>query len=182
MICRALVSFQLMAKTKSKLKVLDYGANDGELYQLLHGHFVYTGMDINPKLVRWARERWREADVKFMVGNILEEATFDKVIRLKPDVIVASGVLSYAGDAYAYPELLYRLFTAARQGVIFNVLSADVPKKLAVPTKGMIRWQPAKLLRLVQACGCNSWEMNRSYLHNDITVVMHKQWTHFTPK
>lgn len=177
MVCRSLVPFQFISK--KKLKVLDYGANDGELYKTLQGAFVYTGMDINPKLVRAAQERWRGAGIKFMVGNILEDATFTKIIRLKPDVIVASGVLSYAGDAQAYPELLYRLFDAAQQGVIFNVLSADVPKKLIVPTKGMIRWQPAKLLRLVQACGCNSWELIRSYLHNDITVVMRKNWTHF---
>lgn len=164
------------------LLVLDYGCNDGELYTVLKGSVRYTGMDINPKLVAWARERWREHGVRFMVGNALEDGSFDRLCRLKPDVIVASGVLSYSGDAYAYPELLSRLFTAAKQGVIFNVLSADIPKHLIVPTKGMIRWQPAKLLRLVQACGCNSWEMIRSYLHNDITVVMRHKWTHYVPK
>lgn len=162
--------------------VLDYGCNDGELYTVLKGTVRYMGMDINPKLIKWAKERWREHGAKFMVGNALEDAAFDRLARLKPDVIVASGVFSYSGDAHAYPELLCRLFTAAKQGVIFNVLSADAPKNLVVPTKGMIRWQPAKLLRLVQACGCNSWEMIRSYLHNDITVLMRKQWTHFVPK
>lgn len=149
---------------------------------MLKGTVRYMGMDINPKLVKWAKQRWQGHDVKFMAGNALEDATFDRLQRLHPDVIVASGVLSYSGDAHAYPELLCRLFAASKQAVIINVLSADVPKHLLVPTKGMIRWQPAKLLRLVQACGCNSWEMIRSYLHNDITVLMRKQWTHFVPQ
>lgn len=168
------------------LLVVDYGCNDGELYSVLKQvspakprTCAYIGMDINPKLVKWARERWREQGIKFMVGNVLEDAAWDRLQKLKADVIVASGVLSYSGDAHAYPELLYRLFTSAKQGVIFNVLSADIPKEMVVPTKGMIRWKPAKLLRLIQACGCNSWELIRSYLHNDITVVMRRDWSHF---
>lgn len=166
-------------------KLLDYGCNDGELaFQLsINPHrWTYTGIDINPKVIKWARKRFSHESLKFMVGNILVDETFAKLQRMKPDVVVASGVLSYAGDAHAYHELLYRLFTIAQKGVIFSVLSADCPKKLCVPTKGMIRWQPAQLLRLVQACGCNSWEMLRSYLHNDITVVMRKKWTHYVPK
>jgi ubiquinone/menaquinone biosynthesis C-methylase UbiE len=174
---RLLVAFDLFSE--GGIKLLDYGCNDGELYKTLKGSVEYVGMDINRKLIKWARERWRETGAKFMVGNALEDTTFDKIIRLKPDVIVASGVLSYSGDAHNYPELLDRLFTAAKRGVIFNVLSIDVPKNLIVPTQGMIRWQPAKLLRLIQACGCNSWELIRSYLHNDITVVMRKNWTHY---
>lgn len=166
-----------------KPHVLDYGCNDAELFDYIGRQCSYTGIDINPKVIRWARKRWREEhNIKLMVGNILVDETFDKLQRLKPGVVVASGVLSYSGDAHAYPELLSRLFIVAQKGVIFSVLSADCPKSLCVPTKGMIRWQPAKLLRLVQACGCNSWEMVRSYLHNDITVVMRKKWTHYVPK
>ena len=159
--------------------VLDYGCNDGELYTLLKGTVRYMGIDINPKLVKWARERWREHGVRFMLGNALEDGTFNRLRRLKPDVIVASGVLSYAGDAHTYPELLYRLFTAAKHGVIINALAADAPEQAIVPTNGVIRWHPSELLELIQACGCNSWEMIRSYLHNDVTAVMRKNWTHF---
>lgn len=168
--------------TDPGLSVLDYGCNDAELFGRIKHSCDYIGIDINPKVIKWARERWREQRLKLMVGNILVDDVFDKLQRMKPGVVVASGVLSYSGDAHAYPELLYRLFTIAQEGVIFSVLSADCPKKLCVPTKGMIRWQPAKLMRLVQACGCNSWEMVRSYLHNDITVVMRKKWTHYVPK
>lgn len=166
--------------------LLDYGCNDGELFEFLAKKMcpTYVGIDINPKFTRWAKERFREycsaGSCRFMSGNILEDSVFQKLSRLKPDVIVASGVMSYAGDAQHYPELLFRLFQCAKQGVIVNVLAADVPKHLLVRTKGMVRWQPARIIKLVQACGCESWELIRSYLHNDMTVVMRKKWTHFT--
>jgi len=168
-----------------RLKLLDYGCNDGELFRFLKTGLgpCYVGVDINPKIIAHARKIWTDyckgGRTKFIVGDVLTDATFSRITSLKPDVIVASGVLSYSGDVHHYPELLYRLFTCAQQAVIFNVLTADVPKNLMVPTKGMIRWHPEKLLKLVRACGCNSWELIRSYLHNDITVVMRKKWTHF---
>ena len=166
------------------LTVLDYGCNDGALFDCLKGSVTrYIGMDINPKLIKWAKERWKDranGKAKFKVGNALEDETYDRLLLLKPDVIIASGVMSYRGDARSYPELIYRLFTCAQHGVIFNVLTADAPKNLVVPQKSLVRWKPEQLLKLVRACGCNSWEVIRSYLHNDMTVVMRKQWTHFT--
>jgi predicted TPR repeat methyltransferase len=168
-----------------RLKLLDYGCYDGKLFECLKTGLgpQYIGVDINAAFIALARKRWKDyckgGRTKFILGNVLTDETFSRMLSLKPDVVVASGVMSYAGDAPHYPELLDRLFACAQQAVIFNVLSADTPKNLAVRTKGIIRWQPEKLLKLVRACGCNSWELIRSYLHNDITVVMRKKWTHF---
>lgn len=165
------------------LTVLDYGCNDGELFARLKGSLSrYTGVDIHPEFIKWAKERWKDRDhgrTRFRVGNILEEATFDWMLRHKADVIVASGVMSYRGDAGRYPELLYRLFAACKEGVIFNVLNADAPKHLVVRQPHLVRWKPERVLALVRACGCKSWEVLNSYLHNDMTVVMRHKWTHF---
>lgn len=165
------------------IKLLDYGCYDAALsHQLSTNVKRYIGVDENPKFVKLARVNCNGPGY-FICGNILEDAVFDRISTLKPDVIVASGVMSYRGDAAHYPELLSRLFTAARHGVIFNVLAADIPqasKRLVMHRPGIIRWKPEMVIRLVRACGCNSWEIIRSYLHNDMTVVMRKQWTHFT--
>lgn len=168
-----------------QLKLLDYGCYDGELFSVLKTGLgpQYIGVDVNPTFIAFARKRWKDyckgGRTKFILGDVRTEETFSRIGSLKPDVIVASGVLCYTEGSESYPELISRLFTCARQALIFNVLSADTPKNLAVRTKGIIRWQPEKLLRLVRACGCYSWELIHSYLHNDITVVMRKKWTHF---
>lgn len=175
MILRCLEQF-----TDPGLKLLDYGCCDAQLSHRLSTNVGrYIGVDVNPRFIKLARQHCNGPG-QFICGNILEDATADRIARLKPDVIVASGVMSYRGDAQDYPELVYRLFTCARQGLIFNVLMADAPKQFIVPQKSLVRWKPEQLLKLIRGCGCNSWEMIRSYLHNDMTVVMRKKWTHFT--
>lgn len=166
-----------------ELRVLDYGCAVGDLYERLRDSIAlknYWGVDINPAFIARAKEMlWGGPAPRFTRENALEEASWAKLIRWKPDVVVASGVLCYRGDKKHFAELVYRLFGCARQGLVFNVLDAAVPPKHKVNTPGIYRWKRSRVLALVDACGCNSYELIHSYLHNDMTVVMRKQLTHF---
>ena len=176
--------------TDPNLFLLDYGCNDGEFYQALlrimpRSKVVrYEGVDIHPKFIHWAKERWREHPVTFWVGNALVDADHDRITKHNPDIIVASGTMCYQGAEDTFPELIRRLYTSAKQCFIFNVLAADVPKKYMNPrlvqqSKELYRWKVEDLLKAIQSTGCAAWDIRRSYLHNDITVVLRKHWSHF---
>lgn len=185
-ILRCLKQFGLGHPDMKRIRLLDYGCYDGELFEFLNhidSRVDYVGVDINQKFIEWAKEcrkhRVDGAQPRFMVGDVLMDETLDKLRRLKPDVIVASGVLCYKCNAQRYPEMLWRLFDCATKGMIFNALAADTPITKMPLDRAILRWKPEELLKLVKACGCKSWEVIRSYLHNDMTVVMRKHWTHF---
>jgi SAM-dependent methyltransferase len=165
------------------LRVLDYGCGTGGLFERIRSLVSpkdYWGVDINPAFITRAKEMlWGGPTPRFTCENALEDASLAKLVRWKPDVVVASGVLCYQGDKQDFPELVYRLFGCARQGLVFNVLDAAVPPKHKVKTPGIYRWKRSRLLALIDGCGCNSYELIHSYLHNDMTVVMRKQLTHF---
>jgi SAM-dependent methyltransferase len=165
------------------LRVLDYGCGTGDLYERLRGSISlknYWGVDINPAFIARAKEMlWGGPPPRFTCENVLEEASWAKMIRWKPDVVVASGVLCYRGDKQDFAELVYRLFGCASQGLVFNVLDAAVPPKNRVNTPGIYRWKRSRVLALIDACGCNSYELIHSYLHNDMTALMRKKLTHF---
>lgn len=157
-----------------KLKVVDYGCNDGDLLNLPIFDacgFAYTGIDINAAFIKLAKQRHPTG--KFMVGNALTDETNDWLLRHRPGVIVASGVLCYKAGAASYPELVYRLFNAVTEALIFNVLVNTKPVDKAVHV-----WTKHKVLALIDACGCHSWEIKRGYLSNDMTVVMRTKFTH----
>lgn len=167
------------------LMLLDYGCNDGELYGRLPNRVKhYIGVDVNQKFVNWARERWKERPVTFWVGNALLDADHVRITKHNADIIVASGVLCCKGDRKYFDELILRLFRSAKQGFIFNVLAADVPRELVNPrlaqqSKELYRWKVEDLLKVIRRAGCNAWDIHRGYLHNDMTVVMRKRWSHF---
>ena len=155
------------------LKIVDYGCNDGQFYDQVAGTAAYTGIDINPAFIKLAKKRYAATLAKFKLGNALTEETNDWLLRHKPNVVIASGVLCYTASAYSYPELVSRLYTCATEALIFNVLVNTRPKDRAVYV-----WSKHKVLALIEACGCQSWQIIRSYLSNDMTVVMRKQLTH----
>ena len=164
---------------KPKLKVVDYGCNDGDLvtrHPFTAYDIVYTGIDLNHAFIKLAKKRHINRNARFMVGNVLMEETNDWLIRHRPDVIIASGVLCYRAGAKSYPELVCRLFAAAGEALIFNVLVDTKPK-----SRLMHVWSKHKILSLVKACGCRAWDIKHSYLPNDMTIVMRKHLTHAVP-
>lgn len=156
------------------LKIVDYGCNDGAFYDQVAGTAEYTGIDINPAFIKLAKKRYAATLAKFKVGDALTEETNDWLLRHKPNVVIASGVLCYRAGAPSYPELVLRLYTCATEALIFNVLVNTKPKDRAAYV-----WSKHRVLTLIEACGCRSWQIIRSYLHNDLTVVMRKQWTDY---
>lgn len=158
------------------MKVVDYGCNDGDLVTrtVFSRHDInYTGVDINAAFIKLAKHRHINRSARFMQGNALTEETNDWLQRYRPDVIVASGVLCYKSGAKSYPELVYRLYSAAKEALIFNVLVDTKPKDKAIYV-----WSKQKVLAMIEACGCRSWDIKRSYLTNDMTIVMRKRLTH----
>lgn len=157
--------------------MLDYGCNTGGLLDYLGNTLgAYWGVDINPAFIRRAKGKlWGDMPYKpkFTCGNVLVDSDYDRINRFKPDVIVASGILCYTGEAHRYPELVSRLFALSRQAFIFNALVNTRPKDRSIYV-----WNKGRVLRLVEACECRSWEVIQSYLWNDVTVVMRKKLTH----
>jgi len=173
---RAKIIVGLLAQFTDDLKLVDYGCNDGQLFERLGISCNYTGIDINAAFIRLAKKRYAGTPAKFKIGDVLTEETNDWLLHHKPNVVVASGVLCYRAGVRSYPELVHRLYTCATDALIFNVLVNTRPKDRAVHV-----WSKHRVLALIEACGCRSWQIIRSYLPNDMTVVMRKQFTHGTP-
>ena len=171
------------------LILMDYGCNDGELLTSLTNLAPvgrYIGVDVNPKFIAYAKNKWasRANIASFWVGNALVDTDHSRITQQTPDIVVASGTMCYQGQEETYPELIRRLYESAKQGLIFNVIAAEVPKmlmntRLVKQSEELYRWKAADLLHAVQKTGCAAWDIRHGYLHNDITVVMRKRWTHF---
>lgn len=166
---------------KPGFKLLDYGCNDGVLLDFVHKE-KYTGMDINPKFVAWAKKRWKSyvevGTATFKVGDIMDDKVYKAVWHLAPDVIVASGILCYKENAFTYPVLVKRLFECARQGVILSLLVATTRKRIT--NDNIFRWTPEAVLKLLRHCNCPSWEVIYSYMPHDAMIVMRKSFTDLT--
>jgi len=69
-------------------KVLDLGCGNGRLYELFKDLSIdYTGIDRSAGLIKAAKEKWRKADAKFKVGDILnlaelKEESFDAIFLI----------------------------------------------------------------------------------------------------
>lgn len=163
------------------IRLLDYGCYDGALFDTLQRKPSYLGVDINPKFVRYARKTWRDhiegGRVQIVAGTLFEPRVENTVVNFAPHVTVASGVFCLRGEASNFVELIQGLYAVSANVFIFNALTDDVPEKIK-PTKGIVRWKYSDILQVLAACQCRSWEIIRSYLPNDMTIVMRKKWTH----
>jgi len=163
----------LLVQFDTKLKIVDYGCNDGQFFDQLDTTCNYTGIDINLAFIKLAKKRYAGTRAKFKVGDALTEETNDWLLRHRPNVVIASGVLCYRAGVRSYPELVHRLYNCATDALIFNVLVNTRPKDRAVHV-----WNKRTVLSLIEACGCRSWQLIHNYLWNDMTVVMHKKLSH----
>ena len=108
--------------------ICDLGCGFGDLYPYLlkrFGQVEYFGVDISPKLIAQAKEKYPEAS--FLVCDILEEDVDGKF-----DFILSSGALSFRiddNDNHIY-QMLGRMMEISRVGVGVNFLSTYADYKL----------------------------------------------------
>lgn len=117
--------FEVIARSAdfTRTTVLDLGCGRGDLCAFLQSRFEavrYLGVDHVPEFIHTARERYgHRPDTRFC------ESDFDAVELPVVDHVVASGALSYRCADAAYPHrMIRRMFAAARDSVIFNMLDA----------------------------------------------------------
>lgn len=167
-----------------QLSVLDYGCAVGDFYGYLTAHDTgyrtcYTGIDLNPKFIEAARERFKGRAARWSTGNILEHGTLTDLHAIRPDVIVASGVLCLDVAKSTFDILLQRLYSVASRTLVVNML---VQPPHGYPTKDsteLVRWTVQDALRQISLLSCNAWSILHGYLHNDMTLVLRKEFSSF---
>jgi SAM-dependent methyltransferase len=88
---RVLLEYWFTAPATSPLRILDFGCGFGDLFGYARDRGLlidYTGLDINPDLVRIAREKYPSG--RFLCMDLFEEP-FDESF----DIVLSSGVHNY---------------------------------------------------------------------------------------
>ena len=77
--------------------IVDIGCGFGDFYSYLYSVSVnlnkYIGVDINNSLIELAKNNL-DNQAKFIVGNILEKKTFNKIKEFNPDIAISMGVFN----------------------------------------------------------------------------------------
>ena len=112
------------------VSILDFGCGAAHLLDTIHvkrlDHVHYAGLDISPKFVDLCREKHPSID--FCCADLL----VDSVGIPESDYIICNGVftekrtLSFTQMWDYTRELLAELFSKARKGIAFNVMSSHV--------------------------------------------------------
>lgn len=152
--------------------ILDVGCGIGGFYDFLKEKSVtcvYTGIDINPKMIDAAKERVPGIKDQFFVFDILEkkmEKTFDYVISVGP--------LNLKFDPGLNMEftigLLKEMFHLAEIGSAISMTSALTKK----PSIGTFYYDPAIVLSKT-AKFCSNIKIDHTYLPHDFTIFCYKR-------
>jgi len=113
--------------------ILDIGCGFGDLNKTLRAKwgesYTYIGVELVENLVKEARERYPEPNVRFIHGEFLDDA-----IQVEADVAIASGVFNYRfedTDNYAFAEAtMQKAFALCKDGLAFDFLSDRVDYEL----------------------------------------------------
>ena len=161
--------------------ILDIGCNVGDFFRHLKflqeddpGKpllFSYSGIDLNPQFIRIAKRRYTGA--KFYCADALSVKGFELLKKLSPNIVVASGIFCYPERENFSKKLLVRLFGCAKSAVIVNFLSSEVTRK-----SNLIRYKADEVIEMARKCRCESFELWHSYLDNDMTLIMRKNYSH----
>ena len=144
--------------------VLDVGCGLGDLYAWLQYQGIkcrYSGIDITPKMVVSARERF--PGINFFIQDVFNQ------IPEKHDYILMSGVFAYQ-NIHSFKEMITILFQCANEAIAFNLLSSLSPDK----DSGEFYADPAEILKFCQTL--TSWVVLRHDYHpRDFTIYMYKK-------
>lgn len=146
--------------------VLDIGCGCGDLKTFLDRRYegvAYLGIDQMPEFIDLARTRHADTrDALFQLGD------FATMAWPEAEVVVASGALGYrSAEAGFHLRMIRKMFDAARQAVIFNVLDAA-----CFPEHPLLVGRDCE--SVVAFCRTLSPHVNvvRGYLADDMTVVI----------
>ncbi|AFM05851.1 methyltransferase family protein [Bernardetia litoralis DSM 6794] len=111
----------------NKKSILDIGCGLGDFYDWLEKNNLktnYKGIDITPKMIEKAKERFPNAN--FEVKNVLERNENQKY-----DYVVASGIF-YLVEQKPFEfmkKMIQKMFEMAEKGIAFNSLSSWADQK-----------------------------------------------------
>jgi SAM-dependent methyltransferase len=121
---RVLLEYWLTSAPSGSLRVLDFGCGFGDLFGYAQERGMsmdYTGLDINPDLIRIAQER-------YPAGRFLCMDPFERPFDEKYDIVLSSGVHNYRlSDSQGFIEHSFELFDRhSILGFAANFLSSRV--------------------------------------------------------
>jgi ubiquinone/menaquinone biosynthesis C-methylase UbiE len=128
--------------------VLDLGCGYGDYYGYLKKHFDnfgYTGIDINPNLIEFARERYKNVDFKVM--DIQNESPGES------DFIVSTSCfnlkLSDTSNYDFIEDIMKSCFRTAKKGVAIDFLTSYVDFK--GNEEEAFYYEPEKVFRIAKS-------------------------------
>lgn len=148
--------------------VLDVGCGLGDLQGLMKNWFnqpfTYTGVDISPKMIELAREKY--PGVNFKVHDMA------KPLNMNFDYVLLSGTLNkrIADTAEQYTwalQVLRNCWATAGLGLAFNMLSTYADH--TAPDD--FQYQPSKIFEFCM--GLSRWvKLDHTYMPHDFTIYM----------
>jgi SAM-dependent methyltransferase len=144
--------------------LLDVGCGLGDLYEWLAKNKIttyYKGIDITPKMIEKAKERFPQID--FEVVDFIREETN------RFDFILMSGIFTYQNEEFL-KIMIERAFCKANIGVAFNVLSDWAPQK----DDNEFYADPLQILTFCKTL--TPWiKLRHDYHSRDFTIYLYKK-------
>lgn len=149
----------------SNCSILDVGCGFGDLYGYLEYKKIklhYTGIDINPQLLKLARTIYPKIRVEV---RDVEKRKFSR----KFDWVIASGITSH-GASYTYlRDVLSEMFKICKKGVAMNFVS----NRIDFRTKGLFYSSPEKIMSIAFTLS-NRIILRHDYMPYEFTVYIYK--------
>ena len=152
--------------------LLDVGCGIGGFYEFLKEKGIecdFTGIDINPKMIDAAKQRYPEIKDKFFVFDILEQnmtETFDYVISVGPLNLKFESRLNMDFTI----GLMKAMHQIARIGSAISMTSSLTRK----PNEKTFYYDPVVLLAETVKF-CPNVKIDHTYLPHDFTVFCYKK-------
>jgi SAM-dependent methyltransferase len=148
--------------------VLDIGCGLADLFAFLESRHIpvaYTGYDIAPAVIRFARERFPH--LALQVVDLMAKETVSREF----DFVLASGIFNLRPmGSYSYLEEMVRcMFEQCRCGVAFNSLS----RRSNLLGSDQFLADPAEVLRICLDI-TPSVVLRHDYMPHDFTVYLYK--------
>lgn len=149
-------------------RVLDVGCGVGDLYGYMLRKGIraqYTGVDILPEMVAYARERYPEA--RFEVGDALQGLGPERF-----DYVLSSGAfnVNFGSNQAAVQNILPELLACSTRGVAINFLSTRARERDAI----LYNYDPEAMLSFCRTLTPRV-RLVEGYLTNDFTLYLYPQ-------